>query len=353
MLDARTNAGFSIHDQNGHDLRGSMDTAAAFRSPQDRHVAGPVAVRPGGSVTALVRPVEHPLGPPRTPGVPGNLHHPRGGGRVRAPRPPLQWRQGFGRPAPPRRQGVQARSDPVPGPSRGHRAQLLRSARLPGRPGRSRGRPPHGRPGAGLHRPGPRRGSRARRRHAIACRPRRCSMPSMPNGFDAAFGGARRDEDKARAKDRVLSFRDSFGQWDPKAQRPELWQLYQGAVRPGEHLRAFPLSDWTELDIWQYIRRERIELPSIYYAHEREVVERDDMLLAAQRVGKVRRVARRSARRRCASVRRRRHLHGCGALGRRHGGGDHPRGFSLEDLGAGSDPGGRSLLGDLHGGSQA
>ena len=100
------------------------------------------------------------------------------------------------------------------------------------------------------------------------------------NEFDAAFGGARRDEDKARAKERVLSFRDSFGRWDPKAQRPELWQLYQGSVRPGEHLRAFPLSDWTELDIWQYIRRERIELPPIYYAHEREIIERDGMLLA-------------------------------------------------------------------------
>jgi sulfate adenylyltransferase subunit 2 len=100
------------------------------------------------------------------------------------------------------------------------------------------------------------------------------------HGFDAAFGGARRDEDKARAKERVLSFRDSFGQWDPKRQRPELWQLYQGRVRPGEHLRAFPLSDWTELDIWQYICREQIELPSIYFAHEREVVERDGMLLA-------------------------------------------------------------------------
>jgi sulfate adenylyltransferase subunit 2 len=100
------------------------------------------------------------------------------------------------------------------------------------------------------------------------------------NRFDAAFGGARRDEDKARAKERVLSFRDAFGQWDPKRQRPELWQLYQGTVRPGEHLRAFPLSDWTELDVWQYIWRERIELPSIYYAHEREVVERDGMLLA-------------------------------------------------------------------------
>jgi sulfate adenylyltransferase subunit 2 len=100
------------------------------------------------------------------------------------------------------------------------------------------------------------------------------------NNFDAAFGGARRDEDKARAKERVLSFRDSFGQWDPKRQRPELWQLYQGSVRPGEHLRAFPLSDFTELDIWQYIRRERITLPSIYYAHERRVIERDGMLLA-------------------------------------------------------------------------
>jgi sulfate adenylyltransferase subunit 2 len=98
--------------------------------------------------------------------------------------------------------------------------------------------------------------------------------------FDAAFGGARRDEDKARAKERVLSFRDSFGQWDPKRQRPELWQLYQGSVRAGEHLRAFPLSDFTELDVWQYIRRENIALPSIYYAHTRPVIARDGMLLA-------------------------------------------------------------------------
>jgi sulfate adenylyltransferase subunit 2 len=99
-------------------------------------------------------------------------------------------------------------------------------------------------------------------------------------GFDAAIGGARRDEDKARAKERVLSFRDTFGQWDPKRQRPELWQLYSGQVQPGESLRAFPLSDWTELDIWQYIGRESIELPSIYYAHKRTVIERDGMLLA-------------------------------------------------------------------------
>jgi len=100
------------------------------------------------------------------------------------------------------------------------------------------------------------------------------------NGFDAAFGGARRDEDKARAKERILSFRDAFGQWDPRQQRPELWQLYQGKVNPGEHLRAFPLSDWTELDIWQYIERENMTLPEIYFAHEREVVLRDNMWLA-------------------------------------------------------------------------
>ncbi len=98
--------------------------------------------------------------------------------------------------------------------------------------------------------------------------------------FDAAIGGARRDEDKARAKERVLSFRDTFGQWDPKRQRPELWRLYQGRVLPGEHVRAFPLSDWTELDVWRYIEREGIELPSIYFSHRRPVLERDGMLLA-------------------------------------------------------------------------
>ena len=98
--------------------------------------------------------------------------------------------------------------------------------------------------------------------------------------FDAAVGGARRDEDKARAKERVLSFRDRFGQWDPRAQRPELWQLYQGKVNPGEHLRAFPLSDWTELDVWNYIRRENVPLPTIYFAHMRPVIKRDDMWLS-------------------------------------------------------------------------
>src|SRR5579872_5396356 len=99
------------------------------------------------------------------------------------------------------------------------------------------------------------------------------------HGFDAAFGGARRDEERARAKERVFSFRDDFGQWDPKHQRPELWDLYNGRHRRGEHVRVFPLSNWTELDIWAFIEREGIEVPSIYYAHEREVVERDGMLL--------------------------------------------------------------------------
>jgi sulfate adenylyltransferase subunit 2 len=98
--------------------------------------------------------------------------------------------------------------------------------------------------------------------------------------FDAAFGGARRDEEKARAKERVYSFRDDFGQWDPKNQRPELWSLYNGRHRPGEHIRVFPLSNWTELDIWQYIGQESVAIPSIYYAHEREVFRRDGMVLA-------------------------------------------------------------------------
>jgi sulfate adenylyltransferase subunit 2 len=98
--------------------------------------------------------------------------------------------------------------------------------------------------------------------------------------FDAVFGGGRRDEEKARAKERVYSFRDEFGQWDPKNQRPELWSLYNGRHRPGEHIRVFPLSNWTELDVWQYVGEERIALPSIYFAHRREVFRRDGMLLA-------------------------------------------------------------------------
>ncbi|MEY2457802.1 MAG: sulfate adenylyltransferase subunit 2, partial [Acidimicrobiaceae bacterium] len=104
------------------------------------------------------------------------------------------------------------------------------------------------------------------------------------NRFDAVFGGARRDEEKARAKERFFSFRDAFGQWDPKNQRPELWNLYNGKHNPGEHIRVFPLSNWTELDIWRYIVREKIEIPSIYFAHEREVFERDGMLLGVTEV---------------------------------------------------------------------
>ncbi len=100
------------------------------------------------------------------------------------------------------------------------------------------------------------------------------------HSFDAAFGGARRDEERARAKERVFSFRDEFGQWDPKSQRPELWNLYNGRIHRGEHVRVFPLSNWTELDVWEYIDQEDLEVPSIYFAHKREVFQRDGMLYA-------------------------------------------------------------------------
>jgi sulfate adenylyltransferase subunit 2 len=100
------------------------------------------------------------------------------------------------------------------------------------------------------------------------------------HGFDAAMGGARRDEERARAKERIFSFRDDFGQWNPRAQRPEVWNLYNARIRKGEHIRVFPISNWTELDVWQYIAREQLELPSIYFAHDREVFRRDGMLYA-------------------------------------------------------------------------
>ena len=100
------------------------------------------------------------------------------------------------------------------------------------------------------------------------------------NGFTAAFGGGRRDEEKARAKERVYSLRDEFGQWDPKMQRPELWSLYNGRIHGGEHMRIFPLSNWTELDVWHYIAQEQVEIPSIYFSHQRRVFERDGMLLS-------------------------------------------------------------------------
>src|SRR5579872_5451286 len=100
------------------------------------------------------------------------------------------------------------------------------------------------------------------------------------HGFDAAIGGARRDEERSRAKERIFSFRDDFGQWNPRVQRPELWHLYNARVRKGEHVRVFPISNWTELDVWQYVAREQLELPLIYFAHEREVFRRDGMLYA-------------------------------------------------------------------------
>ena len=106
--------------------------------------------------------------------------------------------------------------------------------------------------------------------------------------FDAVFGGGRRDEEKARAKERVFSLRDEFGQWDPRNQRPELWNLYNGRHRPGEHVRVFPLSNWTELDVWQYVAAEQIDLPELYYAHQREVFERDGMLISVSDVSQPR-----------------------------------------------------------------
>ena len=122
-------------------------------------------------------------------------------------------------------------------------------------------------------------------------------------GYDAVFGGARRDEEKARAKERIYSFRDQFGQWDPKNQRPELWNLYNGRHNKGEHIRVFPLSNWTELDIWQYIGEEDIEVPSIYFAHRRPVFQRDGMLMAVDRAPGARTATRKCSRRACASAR--------------------------------------------------
>ena len=117
--------------------------------------------------------------------------------------------------------------------------------------------------------------------------------------FDAAFGGARRDEEKARAKERVFSFRDEFGQWDPRNQRPELWHLYNTRISPGQHIRVFPLSNWTELDIWQYIEREGLEIPSIYFAHEREMFQREGLWMSCSELLPLRRgeaVARKTVR---------------------------------------------------------
>ena len=329
-----------------------MDTAAAIRSPQDDLLAGRAAGRTGGSVTALVRPVEHPLGHLDLleslaifiiREVAAESERPVllfSGGKDsavllhlaskafkpgRIPFPVLHVDTGHNFPEVLAYRDAQVEAEG---------ARLL-VARVQDSIDQGR-----------VADPGP-----------VASRNRLQTTTLLDainaNGFDAAFGGARRDEDKARAKERVLSFRDSFGQWDPKRQRPELWQLYQGSVLPGEHLRAFPLSDWTELDIWQYIRRERIELPSIYYAHEREVIERDGMLLALSEW--VTPAGRRRGPQgdRALPHRRRRHLHGRSALRGRHGGGDHPGGVGVAHLRTGGDPGRRPLLGGRHGGTQA
>ena len=177
-------------------------------------------------------------------------------------------------------QGVRAGAGPVPDHARRHRAQLPRGDRVPRPHGRRAGR-------CGWRSPRSRSrstpaGSRSatRWKAATATRPWRCWKGSQNGGFDAVFGGGRRDEDKARAKERVFSFRDKFGQWDPKNQRPELWHLYNGRHQKGEHIRVFPISDWTELDVWRYLAREQVDLPSIYFAHEREVVEVDGLLMA-------------------------------------------------------------------------
>jgi len=246
-----------------------MDPAAAFRHPQDPTETGSTAVRTGGSVTALVRPVEHPLGHL-------DLLESLAIFIIRevaaeSERPVLLFSGGKDSAVLLHLASKAFKPGKIPFPvlhvDTGHNfPEVLeyRDAQVQAEGARlivasvqdsiDQGR---------VADPGP-----------IASRNRLQTTTLLDainaHAFDAAFGGARRDEDKARAKERVLSFRDSFG----------LWQLYQGSVRPGEHLRAFPLSDWTELDIWQYIWRERIELPSIYYAHEREVLERDGMLLA-------------------------------------------------------------------------
>ena len=133
----------------------------------------------------------------------------------------------------------------------------------------------------GLDRPGPRdRRTRARARRATACKPRRCWTRSPNTASTAAIGGARRDEERARAKERVFSFRNDFGHWDPKHQRPELWNLYNTQIAAGEHVRVFPLSNWTELDVWEYIHDEALEVPSIYFSHTRQTFTRDGMLYA-------------------------------------------------------------------------
>ena len=325
-----------------------MDTAAALRPPQNRPIAGPAAGGAGASVTALVRPVEHPLGHL-------DLLESLAIFIIRevaaeSERPVLLFSGGKDSAVLLHLASKAFKPGRIPFPvlhvDTGHNfSEVLayRDAQVEAEGARllvakvqdsiDQGR---------VADPGP-----------VASRNRLQTTTLLDainaNGFDAAFGGARRDEDKARAKERVLSFRDSFGQWDPKRQRPELWQLYQGSVRPGEHLRAFPLSDWTELDIWQYIRRERIELP-VHLLRARAGGHRARRHAAgAERVGHP---ADRGAGPQgdgAVPHSRRRHVHRRRALRCRHGGGDHPGGLRLADLRTGCHAGRRPLLRDRHG----
>ena len=204
------------------------------------------------------QPGQYEAEPPAVPGGRGHPHHPRGGRRVRAPGAAVLRRQGLDRHAAPGHQGVRAGPGAVPGHARRHRPQLRRGASPPATSWST---------GTGVRLVVASVAGRHRRRPGG--RQRSVAQPAADGDaaardprepFDAAFGGARRDEEKARAKERVFSFRDEFGQWDPKAQRPELWNLYNGRHRKGEHIRVFPLSNWTEYDIWAYIGAEGIEL---------------------------------------------------------------------------------------------
>ena len=267
-------------------------------------------------------------------------HHPRGVRPVRASGAAVLRRQGLDRDAAPGDEGVLAGPAAVPADARRHRPQLRRGDRVPRPPGGRDRRAAGGgqRPGGDRLRPG----HRDARRHPQSAADRAAARRASPrNRFDAVLGGARRDEEKARAKERVFSVRDDFGQWDPRNQRPELWDLYNGRHRPGEHVRVFPLSNWTELDIWSYIEREGIEVPSIYYAHQRPVFERDGMLLAVTEYTQPREGE--TVRRRVGALphRRRCHLHRSGALAGRRRGRDRRRDRGQHDLRARRHPGRR------------
>ena len=212
--------------------------------------------------------------------VRGDPRHARGRGRAVDARAAVQRRQGLDRAAAPRREGVSAGALPVSADARRHGPQLPRGHRVP--------RPPRAELGERLIVASVQESiDTGRVREETGPRASRNRLQTTTlldaieeHGFDAAFGGARRDEERARAKERIFSFRDDFGGWDPKNQRPEVWTLYNGRIRRGESVRVFPISNWTELDVWEYIAEEQLEVPSIYFAHERSVFARDKMLYA-------------------------------------------------------------------------